>query len=132
MADLLTLDVEATFVSFLLSRTALTALVSTRIGTRKDSTDACITVRRVAGGLTFTDGPEDNPTLQVDCWANGDDEDGASLIARTLVSVLPEMRAYNVHLGPHFVSLILPSSDPDTGRARVQVDVDLLSYPGSS
>lgn len=134
MPDLLTLDVEAVFVSFLLAQGSVTALVSTRVYTRKPDapTWPLITVRRVAGGLTLADGPEDNPTLQVDCWAAGDDEDQASLIARTVVSVLANMRAYDTHLGPHHVTSLVPLTDPDTGRSRVSLDVDLLSYPGSS
>lgn len=133
MPDQLLVDIEAAFIDFLLAQPSVSALVGTRIYTRKpaDPTWPLITVRRVAGGVTPADGPLDNPTLQVDCWADGDNEDQASLIARTTIAALADLRAYDArHLGLYLVNGVVPLTDPDTGRARVSLDVELFVWGG--
>jgi len=121
-------DAEVLMVDFLATHPNLTALVGERVGTGLDNDLPAIRVTRMGRAPTAT--WEDVPELQLECWAETQNE--ASVLARTVVSVLPDVvgehaegavRGWAITLGP------LWSPDPDTDLARYLVDVSLLTYP---
>lgn len=106
--------------SFLLSRPAVTALVSTRVHSQSSETPTYpyITVQRIGGGQS--DLRIDHASLQIDCW--GATEASASLVARTTRAAL--LAAWNY---VHSTGVLLATTEelglswqPDTVRTPPQ------------
>lgn len=78
--------------AYLLSRTQVTALVSTRVYSQSPATPTYpyITVQRIGGGSK--ERRLDHASLQIDAW--GTDEANASLVARTALGALLAARNY--------------------------------------
>lgn len=120
MPDPLLPDPETLLVSRLAAQSSITAITSTRIGTRIPS-EPVYPLIRVAhvGGSPNGDGASAFAALQVDAWA--DDDATASLLGRTVVAVLRDLRAIT---GSGWVALTditsgpLPVPDPDSQRHR--------------
>lgn len=120
---------EALLGKFLREHHAVAAIVGTRVGTRLDSARPAIRLTRL--GSPPSQRWEDQPELQVECWAA--DEVTADLLARTVVAALPDLlerrdldglvKGYEITLGP------LSSPDPFTDQPRYVVGVRLLIYP---
>jgi hypothetical protein len=128
MANALLPDAEVLVIGFLASHPDLNPLISDRVGTDLDARLPAIRVTRLS--RPPRQDWEDNPELQIDCWAETQEE--ASVLARTVVSVLPDIvgvhvegavRSYEVILGPFW------SPDPDANYARYLVDAAFLTYP---
>lgn len=125
-ADLLLPDPEALFVAFLLGCPPVVALTTPlRIGTKLAAGQLpSIRITTVSGDVPQHH--EANATLEVECWGGTRGE--ASLLARTVVSVLPDIKGaqvsfYDVTLGP------LSRPDPVSERPRFIVDVQLITHP---
>lgn len=86
-------DVPKLTRAWLLTQTALTSLVSTRISTRSPSTIVYpyVTLQRI-GGIPTVSQRLDSARLQVDCWA--DTEGTASRVARVCRAALHAMEGY--------------------------------------
>lgn len=126
--DALLPDAEALFGAFLRAQPAVSALVGTRASTRIADVPIWPLVRISRVGGTQGQRWEDRPRLSAECWADLNDQAGASLLARTVVAVLPDIRgryavqagyvvSYELVLGP------LWSPDPVSNRPRYIVDV---------
>lgn len=119
-------DAEVLFVQALLLRAPVTAIVSTRIGTRISTTPVYPLIRltKVAERFTDEEGVE-LVTVQVECWA--DSASQASLLARTVVACRLDLRGtyaagwlslVEVSSGP------IPVPDPISQRERWILDLD--------
>lgn len=86
-------DVPKLARAWLLTQTALTSLVGTRISTRSPATIVYphVTLQRI-GGIPSVLQRLDSARLQVDCWA--DTEGTASIVARTCRAALHAMEGY--------------------------------------
>ncbi len=124
-------DAEVLLVAFLAGHPQVSALVDgpsgPRVGTHLDSKLPAIRVTRTGG--TPPDYWEDAPDLQVEAWADTQDE--ASVLVRTVIAALEEIdgehpegavRGHEVTLGPVW------SPDFDTDQARYLVGLSLLTY----
>jgi len=125
-ADLLLPDPEQLLIAFLITRPTVTAITtSTRIGTvLAAGQNASIRITTVSGDVPQHH--EANATLEVECWGGTRAE--ASALARTVVSVLPDIKGsqvsfYDVTLGP------FSRPDPVSERPRFIVDVQLITHP---
>lgn len=133
MVDAVLPDAEWVVTDFLENQAAVTAITGTRIGTSLSKTaGAAIRVVRVGGPLTHR--WEDEPTVQIECWSADSDRASASDLARTVLSVLPDIvgsratpaawvSGYTVTQGP------LPVPDDSTRRQRFLIDVVLHLHP---
>ena len=68
-------DVEGAVRTWLKTKPAVTAIVSTRVffGVPKGAVEATfplVTVTRVGGGDSDSDAPDDNALIQLDCWGS--------------------------------------------------------------
>lgn len=135
MPDVLLPDAEALLGAFLRAQSAVSALVGTRVGTLIPNPPTWPLVRLTRVGGTQAQRWEDRPRLSVECWADLNDQAGASLLARTVIAVLSDIRgryvaqagyvvSWDVVLGP------LWSPDPISNRPRFLVDVALATFPG--
>lgn len=124
-------DAEVLMIDFLSDHPALTAILGDRVGTSLDSGLPAIRVTRLGRAATQT--WEDVPELQLECWA--ETQDDASVLARTVVSVLPDIpgnhpegavRGWEQTLGPLWAPDLTESD-----LARYLIGVTLLTYPNS-
>jgi hypothetical protein len=114
---------------FLLGQPAVTAIVGDRISVALSSGEPSIRYAMVAGN---PDGyAVASPLMQVECWGRAGTDDGtSSLLARTVVAVVPGM--YGDFVGGRVAGGAaenwFPSRDPVTERAREIVHVRLLDH----
>lgn len=121
-------DAEVLVVDFLANHPGLTPLHHGEVATSLGAARPAIRVTRIAGPPP--DPEEDNPYLQVDCWAATQDE--ASVLARTVIACLPDIEgdhAEGVIRGWEIVTSPLWAPDPDTDDPRYVLAIGLLSYP---
>lgn len=117
-------------VAWLKGNPALAALHGGRVGTRLNATLPAVRVQRIGG--TPPDTYEDQPVLQVECWAT--DEGTADLLVRTVVAELPSARG--VYPAGHLWSYVVESGpfwapdDPQlSNNSRYILTVRLLTSP---
>lgn len=118
-------DAEAIFVQALAAQSSITAITSTRIGTRIPDTPTFPLIRltKVAAQFTDEEGAE-FATVEVECWADTDAV--ASTLARTVVACRKDLKgtyaagwlALPDTTGP------TPAPDPDSQRFRYMIDFD--------
>lgn len=117
---------EALVVTWLKSRSALTAIHGGRVSTRLKNTLPAIRVQRI-GGIVAEDW-EDQPVVQIECWAA--DEDIADDLSRTVVAELPSVRGgqvktYEIESGPYMV----PDDPALSTNSRYTLDVRFIITP---
>jgi hypothetical protein len=117
---------EALVVAWLKSRPALTAIHGGRVATKLKTTLPAIRVQRI-GGVVVNDW-EDQPVVQIECWAS--DEDTADALSRTVVAELPTVRGaqvktYEMEAGPYMV----PDDPSLSTNSRYNVDVRFIITP---
>ena len=109
---------------------ALAAIHGGRVGTKLNATLPAIRVQRIGG--TPVETYEDQPILQVECWAA--DEGTADLLARTVVAALPTARGeyptgrvytYSIESGPFWS----PDDPTLSNNSRYILTVRLLTAP---
>lgn len=115
-------------VAWLKSNPELAAIHGGRVGTKLHATLPAIRVQRIGG--TPSEVYEDQPVVQVECWAA--DEGTADRLVRTVIAVLPTVRrvyptgqvwTYQVESGPFW-----SPDDPNlSSNARYIVTVRLLT-----
>ena len=79
---------QALTVAWLKANPELAAIHGGRVSTRLNATLPAVRVARVGG--VSPDVWEDNPVIQIECWAKDDVE--ADRLARTVVAALPTFR----------------------------------------
>lgn len=128
MPDPLLPDTEALAVAWARAQDDLTALVGTRVATAIPPTPTfpLIRLNRVSG---TPDQPwRDLPRIQAHCYADLGGEATASLVARTLVACLGDLRGSGEMAGAEVVFGPFPDHDPETQRPRVQVDFTFAAH----
>jgi hypothetical protein len=117
-------------VAWLKANPDLAAIHGGRVGTKLNATLPAIRVQRIGG--TTPDVYEDQPVMQVECWAES--EGAADLLARTVVATLPSVRGtyptgqvftYLVESGPYWA----PDDPTLSNNARYILTVRLLTAP---
>lgn len=117
-------------VAWLKANPDLAALHGGRVATKLNATLPAIRVQRVGG--TSPDVYEDQPVVQVECWATTDAT--ADQLARTVVAALPTVRGqypsgrvytYRIESGPYFA----PDDPGLSNNARYVLTVRLLTTP---
>lgn len=121
---------EVLTVAWLKANTDLLAIHGGRVGTKLASTLPAVRVQRVSGAVVEL--WEDQPVLQVDCWAA--DQATADTLARSVVAALPTFRGsygsgrvwgYRVESGPFW-----SPDDPNmSNNARYILTVRLVTSP---
>lgn len=119
---------ETVTIAWLKANTDLLAIHGGRVGSKLNATLPAIRVQRIGGSPVET--WEDRPLLQVEAWAA--DQTTADTLARTIVAVLPTIRAayasgrvwtYAVESGPFWAP-----DDPNlSSNARYVLTVRLLT-----
>jgi hypothetical protein len=120
-------DAETLAVAALAAQASITAICSTRIGTRIPDAPTFPLIRVAKVGDYGVD-PEGSSVvvIQVECWA--DDDATASLLARTVQSCYLDLRRItgggwtaltDIPSGP------IPTPDPESGRARYLLELDM-------
>jgi hypothetical protein len=126
-------DAEALIVDWL----RRDALISTRVAGRvytsipDTPTHPLIRVARVGGAPT---GPqEDQPVIQVDCWADKGEQDQANDVAAAVVAAIAGFDGQQPTgewvRAPHVLSGPFWSQDQTTAQARYVVQVGCWTYP---
>lgn len=120
-------------VAWLKGHADLAAIHGGRVGTKLNATLPAIRVQRIGGNVPDT--YEDQPVLQVECWAV--DEGTADLLARSVVAALPTIRqttaagrvyTYAIESGPFWA----PDDPALSNYARYILTVRLLTTPPAS
>ncbi len=123
-------DAEVLVVAFLADHPDLIPLHDGAVATHLPAERPAIRVTRLPGPTNAPE--EDTPELQVECWAA--DQDEASVLARSVVAVSPDLKGdhdegvvagVEVTLGPTY------QPDPDTEEPRYLLRLGLLTYPPS-
>lgn len=104
----------------------LAAIHGGRVGTKLHATLPAIRVQRVGG--TVPEVWEDQPVMQIECWAP--DEGAADLLVRTVLAVLPSLRGaslrtYQIESGPYWA----PDDPSLSSNARYIITARLLTTP---
>jgi hypothetical protein len=117
-------------VAWLKENPDLAAIHGGRVGTKLNATLPAIRVQRIGG--TTPDVYEDQPVMQVECWA--ETEGAADLLARTVVATLPSVRGIYptgqvwtvaVESGPYWS----PDDPSLSNNSRYILTVRLLTSP---
>lgn len=133
-------DVERLVIQYLLGVSEVTAMVGTRVGSRKDKPYPRLTVTRVGGSPGAIPAHLDAARIQVEAWAPAESDGGgkglASSIARTASAAMYDMVNASLEgavvtdvrcvLGPIWVP------DPVTHLPRYLLDFIVRVHPYSS
>lgn len=118
----------AVTVAWLKANPDLLAIHGGRVGTKLNATLPAIRVQRIGGTVPET--YEDQPVLQIECWAA--DEGTADRLARTVIAALPTVRGeyptgqvwtYAVESGPYWA----PDDPQLSNNSRYIISVRLLT-----
>lgn len=120
----------AVTVAWLKGNADLAAVHGGRVGTKLNATLPAIRVQRIGGDVP--EPWEDQPVLQLECWAA--DEATADQLTRTLLAVLPTVRGtyptgvvytYQIESGPYWA----PDDPQLSNNSRYILTVRLLTSP---
>lgn len=119
------------FIAWCKTNTDLAAVHAGRVGSKLNATLPAVRVQRI-GGTPDQESWNDEPELQVECWAA--DDPTAELLSRQVIAAMPTLRGpaaygrvytFQVTSGPYFAP-----DDPNlSANVRYIFTVQLLTTP---